>query len=44
MTIETLMTLARAAGHDAPPVPRLPQGRQAMGTFPFDAAGKGRRG
>ena len=44
------MTLARAAGHEAPPLPRVPRGSRAprgtqtMGTFPFDAAGKGRRG
>jgi len=37
------MTLARQAGHDVMSVPRVPRTR-AMGTFPFDAAGRGRRG
>jgi len=37
------MTLARQAGHEPMPVPRVPRTR-AMGTFPFDAAGRGRRG
>jgi capsid protein len=41
--IETLMTLARQAGHEPMPIPRVPRTR-AMGTFPFDAAGRGRRG
>ena len=44
MAIETLMSLARAAGHDAPPILRVPRGTRSMGSFPFDAAGKGRRG
>ena len=37
------MTLARQAGHEPMPIPRVPRTR-AMGTFPFDAAGRGRRG
>ncbi len=38
------MSLARAAGHEPPSVPRAPRGTRSMGTTPFDAAGKGRRG
>ena len=37
------MTLARQAGHEPMPIPRVPRTR-AMETFPFDAAGRGRRG
>jgi lambda family phage portal protein len=40
MAIETFMSLARGAGHEPLPIPR----RSAMGTAPFDAAGRGRRG
>ena len=41
MAIETLMTLARRAGHEPPAIPVR---TRAMGTFPYDAAGRGRRG
>ncbi len=40
VAIETLMSIARRAGHEAPPVPH----RSAIGTGPYDAAGRGRRG
>src|ERR1035438_7948484 len=35
------MTLARRAGHEPPAIPAR---TRAMGTFPYDAAGRGRRG
>jgi len=43
--IETLIALARQAGHEPMPIPipRVPR-TCAKGTFPFDAAGRGRRG
>ena len=46
MAIETFMSLARGAGHLPMPIPTNGRrfGNRAMGTFPYDAAGRGRRG
>jgi lambda family phage portal protein len=44
VSIETLLSLARGAGHAEMPIPARPARTRSMGTFPFDAAGHGRRG